>query len=93
MANDELPQTLEKLHAELSQSPHVNDQTLRSLRTLLDEIQAVIARADVGEPEESLRKSSLTERFRELIVDFEVRHPQLTATVSQIADRLSDMGI
>jgi len=93
MAKDELSQTLDRLHLELSQSPQVDDQTLRSMRTLVEEIQAIIAKSGVGEQSQPAPPLSINQRLQDLISDFEVRHPQLTATLSQIADRLTDMGI
>ena len=93
MTNDELSKTLDKLHEELSQSPQLDENTLRSMRFLLDEIQEVISRSENDISTESSEPLSIRERLQDMISDFEVRHPQLTATLSQIADRLTDMGI
>ena len=93
MAKDELSQTLDKLHRELSQSPQVDEQTLHSMRTLVEEIQAILAKSDTAEPTQPPPALTINQRLQDLISDFEVRHPQLTATLSQIADRLTDMGI
>ncbi len=93
MAKDQLSQTLDKLHLELSQSPQVDEQTLHSMRTLVEEIQALLAKSGTGEPTQPAPPLTINQRLQDLISDFEVRHPQLTATLSQIADRLTDMGI
>ncbi len=93
MANEDLAQTLDKLHEELSGNPQLDEHTLRSMRSLLDEIQVVISRFDSGKPTEDSQPLSIAQRLQEMISDFEVRHPQLTSTLSQIADRLTDMGI
>ncbi len=95
MSNDELSKTLEKLHVELSQSPQLDEKTLQSMRSILDEIQMTISRMDniQAEGDSEPVSISIAQRLREMISDFEVRHPQLTATLSQIADRLTDMGI
>lgn len=93
MTNDELSRTLEKLHIELSQASNLDPQTTRLLRNLLEEIQTVIARSGDDESTDNQESLSLSRRWNDVIVDFEVRHPQLTATLSQITNRLSEMGI
>ncbi|MCU0709843.1 MAG: DUF4404 family protein [Pirellula sp.] len=37
--------------------------------------------------------ASLSSRVNQVIEDFEAHHPQLTRTLSMIAERLADMGI
>ena len=93
MANEELAQTLDRLHDQLSRGPQLDEATLRSLRTLLEEIQVVCENAQPGTPESAEQDRTLNQRLQDVIEDFESRHPQLTKTLSQIADRLSDMGI
>lgn len=95
MANEELAQTLDRLHDQLSRSPQLDEATLRSLRALLDEIQVVCDNAQTSgtTAATSEQERSLNQRLQSMIEDFESRHPQLTTTLSQIADRLSDMGI
>ncbi len=93
MSNDELSKTLEKLHEELSHSPQLDENTLRSMRSILDEIQTAISRIDSVPPASDSEPLTITQRLQEMISVFEARHPQLTATLSQIADRLTDMGI
>lgn len=96
MANEELAQTLDRLHDQLSRGPQLDEATLRSLRTLLEEIQVVCENAQTGTSEmteTAEQDRSLNQRLQDVIEDFESRHPQLTKTLSQIADRLSDMGI
>jgi Domain of unknown function (DUF4404) len=94
MSNEELSRTLEKLHQELSQNPRLDEKTLRSMRAIAEEIQTSIARMNSNHPAPTQSEpTTITERLREMISEFEARHPQLTATMSQIADRLTDMGI
>lgn len=97
MANEELAQTLDRLHQQLSHGPQLDEANLRSLRALLDEIEIACARSEqsgsTASPPEIAEERSLNQRLQEVIADFEHRHPQLTTTLSQIADRLSDMGI
>lgn len=122
MANEELSQSLDRLHQQLTYGPQLDEATLRSLRVLLEEIQIVCSNPEAGalvgdlETERDVDAESntadksdsevetaplavvdeertLNQRLQDVIEDFETRHPQLTATLSQIADRLSDMGI
>jgi DNA-binding transcriptional LysR family regulator len=97
MANEELTQTLDRLHQQLSHGPQLDEANLRSLRALLDEIQIACERAEQAgsttNTHQIANERSLNQRLQEVIGDFEHRHPQLTTTLSQIADRLADMGI
>lgn len=95
MTAEDLTQTLQKLHAELSGNPELDENTLSSLRTLLSEIQVAIDRATGVESPASSDESSLpvTDRLRSAISSFEARHPSLTLSLSKIADGLSSMGI
>jgi hypothetical protein len=93
MTINELAQSIERLHAELAQSSKVDAETLQSMRALLQEIQQFIARSEAIEPTNDPPTLSLTQRLREAVETFEAQHPQLTTALSQIADRLTDMGI
>lgn len=111
MTNEELSKTLTRLQDQLSRTAELDEATVRSLRALLDEIEAATVRTEtvegaeivastgtaaaidsrtVSEPEEEL---SLSQRMRKAVEEFEFRHPQLTVTLSQIADSLAEMGI
>lgn len=116
MTNEELSQTLTRLQDQLSRTAELDEATVRSLRALLDEIEAATVRTETGEgPEiiapatappaesaaaiesqavsEPLEELSLSQRMRKAVEEFEFRHPQLTVTLSQIADSLAEMGI
>ncbi len=104
MSNEELSQTLERLHEQLAQHPQLDAPTLHSLKSLLDEIQLACLNAEQRVEVNSTKnptpnvgaehnQGSINQRLQDVITDFEVRHPKLTATLSQIADRLSDIGI
>jgi hypothetical protein len=102
MPTEELRKALTSLHDELGRNPQLDASTQQAMRSILDEIQSTLARSSLPESQPAARESergevetdsSLTQRVRDLITDFEIRHPQLTSTLSQIADRLADMGI
>jgi len=92
MTNDDLEATLDSLHQNLAESPQIDEQTAAKMRLLIDEIQLALARSTPS-PDSSSSPQTLTERVKELISDFEVHHPKLTANLSLIAERLADMGI
>lgn len=91
MNPDELQQTLSKLHDELSQTTSVDEPVRAKLAELIADIERVLARSE----SESTRspQGALARRLQDAIEAFEVRHPQLTATLQQIVDRLSEIGI
>ena len=92
MTNDDLEATLDSLHQNLAESPQIDEQTAAKMRLLIDEIQLALARL-APSTDSSSSPQTLTERVKELIADFEVHHPKLTANLSLIAERLADMGI
>jgi len=102
MSAEELSRTLTKLHSELADTPELDESTLRSLRAVLGEVQVALDRAafeadaklQSGESSATSSNSgTVSGRLQDLIEDFEAKHPRLTLTLSQIADRLADMGI
>ena len=92
MTNKDLEQTLDSLHQSLVDTPQIDEQTASKMRSLIDEIQLVLARS-VTSTETPPSNQTLTERVQELMADFGVHHPQLTSNLSYIAERLADMGI
>ena len=99
MSSEELTRTLGKLQANLADSPQLDEKALQSLRLVLDDIQTAIERTAVsrdiepGEENTEQENASMSSRLQGLIDDFEAKHPNLTLTLSQIADRLAEMGI
>lgn len=99
MTNEELSQTLNRLQEQLAENPQLDEATLQSLRALLDEIEAATLRSQAARAaqgaaaDETAEELSLSQRLRKSVEDFEFRHPQLTVTLSQIADSLAEMGI
>jgi DNA-binding transcriptional LysR family regulator len=80
----------------LSGNPELDENALRSLRALLGEIQVAIDRAagEVPQTDHTLATSlPIGQRLQSVIGEFEAHHPRLTMTLSQIADRLTAMGI
>jgi hypothetical protein len=47
----------------------------------------------VGEDADDTNGETLSSRVQSFVDEFEIQHPQLTKTLSTIAERLADMGI
>ena len=91
MNTDELKQTLDTLHEELTQGQQLDDEARRRLQVLLADIQDVLAR----EPEQSAEggDDGLGERLQEAVSEFEAAHPRFSQLIGRIADGLSNLGI
>jgi len=63
MKNEELRSQLEKLHNELHQSPAIDSQQRELLRTVADEIQALLKRDDIQQH----HYTSLSERLSDAV--------------------------
>ncbi len=109
MSAQELSQKLSELRAQLAEDAELDEQTRESLTAVLGEIQAAMdraaqqavdvnARGSIGDQQvdqraDEVAEDSIAGRVREVIEDFEAKHPRLTMTLSMIADRLAEIGI
>ena len=84
-----LRKLLNQLHTELQQAHAVDDRSRELLRSVLRDIEDVLAHAG----EAGQRSESITKRLREAVGAFEETHPMLTETVGRVADALAKMGI
>jgi hypothetical protein len=87
MPKQKLRETLSRLHEDLAAEPQLDAETARLLRNVLTDIEKLLGEQDDVEHE------TLASRLAEATADFESSHPRLTATVGQLADALSGMGI
>jgi hypothetical protein len=90
MEQRELVDTLAKIHAELSRSDQVDPATLESLRTLTANLQQMLDRPGEAAPAE-VRPAA--RGLRDLMLEFEAEHPQLSDTLGKVADALANIGI
>ncbi|MFN7875042.1 MAG: DUF4404 family protein [Pirellula sp.] len=95
---EDLKQHLQSLHVELQGSQSLDPSTLEALKLVAEDIR--IRLESVSEGSESAgevggqsESPSLSQRLEGLIDEFEIQHPRLTNIVSQIVERLADMGI
>lgn len=84
MNNQELEKLLAKLHAEVDEIDSVDEKSLKLLRDLERDINELLDRSD---------RSSILERLRDAVQEFEVSHPTITAMLSEISNILNNAGI
>lgn len=89
----ELPKLLEQLRGELAEHPPLDARTADALRALMVEIQEALQSGTAEKPSGETPAGPLAGRLQEMLADFEVRHPQATATLSSLVERLTDLGI
>lgn len=91
MNDDELRQLLEELHQKIETTESVDDKG----RELLDHVSTDMRRLLERTGTERSRRGTSREinRLEESIRHFEVTHPTLTATLSQLLNILNNAGI
>lgn len=90
MSNEKFRQTLERLHRQLQNTEHLDDETRQLLSNVDSDIEQIL--------EESAGKStpahlSLNDRLKEAVGSVESTNPELTETMRQIITTLTNMGI
>jgi hypothetical protein len=88
MEKQQLLQTLEQLHKELSQTERVDPETLAELERLSGDIRSALAQRDAISADEVEPVSGL----KDLLLKYEAEHPQLSAAIGRVADALAAMG-
>jgi hypothetical protein len=89
MSNNTLHDILESLHNQLASLSSLTPQNIADLKTIATEIQSTL---DKQSPSTD-NSPTLSSRISLIVEDFESNHPQLTQTLSTLAERLADMGI
>lgn len=97
MNREEILKTLQTLHSELAAVDNLDDQTRQQLQAVTDDIQRVLTGAEpaVGGQGDGGGEGdqSLSQRLKELVIDFEVRHPIIGGLLERVTDGLAGMGI
>lgn len=88
MNRQELHQSLEALHAELSRAAPLDGDLREQLEQLAGDISRHLA--DGGEQQAA---SQLSGGLHGLVESFEATHPRLTDAVNRLADALAGLGI
>lgn len=86
MSNDEIRQTLTRLHQELENAEHVEPE----LKTLLEEVDADIHKL-LGTTDQP--PDGLNERVDELVAQFAASHPGADRFLRELVDSLGKLGI
>lgn len=91
MNRDEMLETLRSLHSELTTADNVDIETRAALQKLTADIERLLEDTELSS-EEDLQKS-LSERVRESVIEFEVRHPVIGGLLERLTDGLANLGI
>lgn len=89
MENDKFRKLLEQVHSEIAQAESVDENGQELLAHLAADIQELLERSEPSEESDL----SIQERLQKAIDEFEVSHPTMTATLSQLSAVLSNAGI
>lgn len=89
---NKLDHQLAEFRALLARSEHLEPETLEALGNLAGDIQQLLESNDPNS-NATTGLSGVSERLTGWIDRFELEHPELTHTLSQVAERLADMGI
>jgi len=90
MTNEKLRTLLEQLHEELEHTQAVDEKGQELLRDVSTDIRGLLGRAGNGDAEAD---ESLLERMQSAVDYFEVTHPTITMTLSEVMTVLSNAGI
>jgi hypothetical protein len=86
---DDLRQTLESLHQELSNTRSVDRESRELLTTVMQDIAQVLDRSHRSADTEG----SVGDQLEEVAVRFESDHPRLASAVRSVIDALAKAGI
>jgi len=86
MNDKKLEALLEQVHAELQKVEKVDEESLKLLQDLNQDVEALLDKADVETP-------TILNRMRKAVEQFEVEHPALTTLISEASAILSNAGI
>ena len=90
MTDEATRSLLKTLHSALKGATTITEKDRELLEQLSVDIEALLAQPGAIPRAEH---QSLINRLRVAVTGFEVSHPELTATMSQVSKALSDMGI
>ena len=90
MEHSELKAALAQLHSELSQADQVDPEALELLGNLTADINRLL---EQQQPIEEADTDDVSSGLQDLVLRFEVEHPQLASTLGKVADGLSSLGI
>jgi seryl-tRNA synthetase len=90
MADKDLKDLLSSLHTQLSGADQVDEQTKGLMKTVISDIENLIDPAvETGDE----HHSTVMESLEKQALSFETDHPSLMASIREVIDALSRMGI
>ena len=90
MKRQTLIKTLEELRTELTRSQSCNPETLAKLEKLTSELQRELEKPRAKDKQ---RVEPASRGLKDLLLEFEAEHPQLSVTIGKVADALAAIGI
>lgn len=93
MTQEDLNSTLANLQETLSTTKDVNDKTRELLVDLTSQIRVLLDEGRESAGQEASPDQSLSQRLMDMIVEFEVHHPQIGGLLERLSDGLANMGI
>ncbi len=96
MNSEEMLRILKSLQEELEGTESIHPEHRKSMQSLTHEIQKTLASASPAKAAaspDSTATHPLSERMKDAVIEFEVRHPIIGGLVERLADGLSAMGI
>ena len=92
MTREELSSTLASLHEKLNDTTDVDEETRALLLSVTADIERLLAKnGDSTESEES--GESYSQQIKDMISEFEARHPLIGGLLERLSDGLANMGI
>jgi hypothetical protein len=88
MEKQRLLKMLEQLRAELAQTDRIDVETSGELEKLIDDLERALEQGD----EEMAEDVEPVSGLRDMLLKYEVEHPQLSAAIGRVADALAAMG-
>ena len=96
MNPEEMLSILKSLQEELEDAESIHPEHRKSLQSLTHEIQETLAShspANAVTSADSTASGTLSQRMKESVIEFEVRHPIIGGLVERLTDGLAAMGI
>ena len=91
MNDDSLQSKLERIHESLATAEGLDESTVEAMKTVAADIQRIIDAPDESDTADEL--TSIRQRVRDMVDEFETKHPHITEVLSQITDLLASIGI
>lgn len=93
MTQQKLNDTLATLQKTLNETTDVDNKTRQLLVGITAEIGRLLDNESGFTVPENSQGESFSERLKDMIVEFEVHHPQIGGLLERLSDGLANMGI